>query len=212
MAAVPEEPARRRGRRPATDSTETWCTILDVSRRLFAERGYSAVTNKELAAAAGITTSALYHYVESKQDLYVAVHRDVLRRLYDRFEAASAAPDTFLGKFEAMLEESSTVNASDPSLAQFIGTARIDMGRFPELAARLERAVGQSEQYFVDLIDVGVATGEIAVRDRAAAAGFVRVVLIGLTDGGSTDPHRHRCAVDGVTAALRGQLVAPPSR
>src|SRR6187551_3839646 len=72
MTAEPDDAVKRRGRPPATDSTDTWCTILDVSPRLFAERGYSAVTNKDLAAAAGVTTSALYHYVESKLDLYVA--------------------------------------------------------------------------------------------------------------------------------------------
>ncbi len=207
--AVPDDTVKRRGRPPATDSTETWCTILDVSRHLFAPRGYSAVTNKEIAAAAGITTSALYHYVESKLDLYVAVHRDVLRRLYLRFNRASAGADTFLGRFEAMLEESSAINAADPSLAQFIGTARIDMGRFPELAERLARDVSQSEQYFVDLVDVGVETGEIALCDRAAAMEFVRLVLVGLTDAGTSDPARHRRAVDGVEAVLRGRLLRP---
>ena len=54
-----EEVAKRRGRPPATDSAETWYTILRCSRELFAHRGYSAVTNKELATAAGITTGAL---------------------------------------------------------------------------------------------------------------------------------------------------------
>jgi AcrR family transcriptional regulator len=62
---------RRRGRPPATDSADTKRAILDAARRLFAERGYGAVTNKDVATAAGITTGALYHYVESKLDLYL---------------------------------------------------------------------------------------------------------------------------------------------
>ena len=82
--------AKRRGRPPATDSAETWFTIL-IARELFAHRGYSAVTNKDFAAAAGITTGALYHYVESKLDLYVAVHRDVQGQMYARFEEAIEA-------------------------------------------------------------------------------------------------------------------------
>ena len=100
-----EAVAKPRGRPPATDSAETWLTILACGRQLFAERGYSVVTNKEIAAAAGITTGALYHYVESKLDLYVAVHRDVQGLMYHRFEAAVAqASKTFIGTFEAILE------------------------------------------------------------------------------------------------------------
>ncbi len=61
----------------ATKSSETREAILRGARELFGERGYGAVTNKDLAAAAGVTTGALYHYVESKLDLYLEVHRDL---------------------------------------------------------------------------------------------------------------------------------------
>jgi len=209
MTAEPDDAARRRGRPPATDSTDTWCTILDVSRRLFAERGYSAVTNKDLAAAAGVTTSALYHYVESKLDLYVAVHRDVLRRIGRRFNDALASSDTFVGKVQAVLEASSAMNGSDPSYAQFTGVVRSDMRRFPEIAQQLARDVAQTEKFFVDLVEVGVGTGEIAAADRDAAIGFVRLALIGLTDGETTDRRGHRCAIDGVMLLLRGELIHP---
>jgi AcrR family transcriptional regulator len=209
MTADPDDAVKRRGRRPATDSTDTWCTILDVSRRLFAERGYSAVTNKDLAAAAGVTTSALYHYVESKLDLYVAVHRDVLRRIGRRFNDALASSETFVGKVQAVLEASSAMNASDPSFAQFTGVVRSDMRRFPEIAERLAREVAQTEKFFVDLVETGIATGEIDPADRDAATAFVRLALIGLTDGETIDHRGHRCAIDGVMMLLRGELVHP---
>ena len=209
MTAEPDDAARRRGRPPATDSTDTWCTILDVSRRLFAERGYSAVTNKDLAAAAGVTTSALYHYVESKLDLYVAVHRDVLRRIGRRFNDALASSDTFVGKVQAVLEASSEMNGSDPSFAQFTGVVRADMRRFPEIAERLSREVAQTEKFFVDLVETGIATGEIDPAHRDAATAFVRLALIGLTDGETTEHRGHRCAIDGVMLLLRGELVHP---
>jgi AcrR family transcriptional regulator len=209
MTAEPDDAVKRRGRPPATDSTDTWCTILDVSRRLFAERGYSAVTNKDLAAAAGVTTSALYHYVESKLDLYVAVHRDVMRRIGRRFNDALASSDTFVGKVHAVLEASSAMNGDDPSFALFAGVVRSDMRRFPEIAERLERAVAQNEQFFVELVETGINTGEIHAHDRDAATAFVRLALIGLTDGETTDQRGHRCAIDGVMLLLRGELVHP---
>ncbi len=44
----------------------------------------------ELAAAADVTTGALYHHFQSKLGLYVFVRRDVERRLLDRMEGAVA--------------------------------------------------------------------------------------------------------------------------
>ena len=100
MVDVATGGTRRRGRPPATDSADTRQAIFDNARRLFAERGYGAVTNKDVAEAAGITTGALYHYVDSKLDLYVAVHRDMQRRVYGRFVEAVEASDTFLGQLD----------------------------------------------------------------------------------------------------------------
>lgn len=43
----------------------------------------------ELAAAADVTTGAIYHHFGSKLGLYVFVRRDVERRLIDRTEGAA---------------------------------------------------------------------------------------------------------------------------
>jgi AcrR family transcriptional regulator len=200
---------RRRGRPPATDSNETLRSLLDTARALFAVRGYDGVTNKELAAAAGLTAGALYHYVDSKLDLYVAVEADVQRLIYARFQQAVASSDTFIGKLEAVLDAAAAMNAEDPTLATFVGVVRTDLRRHPEVAERLERPASQREQFFVDIVDVGVRTGEIDVADRHAVDDFIRTILIGLTDGVSDSPERHRSAIEGIKRLLHGTLVRP---
>jgi len=204
--------ARRRGRPPAADSADTRRTIIDSARRLFAERGYGGVTNRELAEASGITTGALYHYVESKLDLYVAVHRDMQRRVYGRFVEAVEASDTFLGQFEGMLEAAHRMNVEDHTLAMFVGTVRHDMRRFTEIADRLAHAEAAHDEFFVGVVDVGVATGEVRPADRERMVEFIRVMLIGLTEGASETSAQHRCAIDAIRALLHGDLLLPPSR
>ena len=140
MVDVAPEGTRRRGRPPATDSADTRQAILDNARRLFAERGFGAVTNKDVAVASGITTGALYHYVDSKLDLYLAVHRDMQGRVYGRFVEAVESLWTFLGQLDAVLEAAHDSNVEDPTLALFVGTVRTDMRRFPEVAERLGAA------------------------------------------------------------------------
>ena len=57
----------------------------------FGERPFDDVTVGELAAAADVTTGALYHHFGSKLGLYDFVRNDVERRLLDRMEGAIAA-------------------------------------------------------------------------------------------------------------------------
>jgi AcrR family transcriptional regulator len=59
--------------------------------RAFGSRPFDEVTVGELAAAAGVTTGALYHHFDSKLGLYRFVRDDVERRLLDRMEGAVAA-------------------------------------------------------------------------------------------------------------------------
>ena len=210
MAETAPVGTRRRGRPPATDSADTRRAIIDNARRLFAERGYGGVTNKELAAASGITTGALYHYVESKLDLYVAVHHDMQGRVYGRFVEAVEASDTFRGQFEGMLEAAHQMNLDDHSLALFVGTVRSDMRRFPEVAERLARAEAARHEFFVGVVDAGVDTGEVRPADRERMVEFIRIMLIGLTEGASDAAVRHRCAIDAILALLRGDLLHPP--
>ena len=112
---------KRLGRPPATKSADTRRAILDAARDLFGQRGYASVTNRELAAAAGVTTSALYHYADSKLDLYLQVEQDMQERVYARFQDAEASPVTFVGKFQAVLDTAHELNIEDPSLARFVG-------------------------------------------------------------------------------------------
>lgn len=57
----------------------------------FGARRFDDVTVGELAAAAQVTTGAIYHHFGSKLGLYEFVREDVERRLLDRMEGALAA-------------------------------------------------------------------------------------------------------------------------
>ena len=50
--------------------------ILDASLKLFLEKGYAAVTIRDICAASGVNQASLYDYIANKQD--------ILRRLLNR--------------------------------------------------------------------------------------------------------------------------------
>src|SRR5215470_17819886 len=47
--------------------------IIDAAMRVFAQKGFSKSTNKDVAREAGITTGLIYYYFESKEALLKAV-------------------------------------------------------------------------------------------------------------------------------------------
>ncbi|MFG6198654.1 TetR/AcrR family transcriptional regulator [Nonomuraea sp. JJY05] len=61
----------------AQQREQTRQALLRESRRLFADRGYGAVSLSEIVAEAGVTKGALYHLFESKAELFRAVLEQV---------------------------------------------------------------------------------------------------------------------------------------
>jgi AcrR family transcriptional regulator len=47
--------------------------IVRVAAKLFKEKGYSAVTMRDLAKAMGIKAASLYNHIKSKQDILRAI-------------------------------------------------------------------------------------------------------------------------------------------
>jgi AcrR family transcriptional regulator len=110
---------------------------LDAAERLFAERGFSAVKLKDIAAAVGIAHASLYHHVPGgKEQLYVEVMEHNLRRHQDGIELAIAQhPDDLRGQLHAI----AGWVVSQPPM-DFIRLTRSDMPAIaPQVAARLSQ-------------------------------------------------------------------------
>ena len=197
----------RLGRPPSSSSFETRERILTVARESFAELGYGVTTNKYLATKAGITTGALYHYFDSKVEIYGAVYEHTQALIYSRFQQAFAETDTFMDGFERVLEAAYDLNIEDPSIARFVGAARIDASRHDELRGKLRAPAGQGRAFWDTLVDRGIATGEIEPGQRDVVRAFVQTILVGLTDAVSGDPKEHRMAIDAIAALLEGRML-----
>src|SRR3954447_20241080 len=68
--------------------------MVAVSRVLFAERGYSAVTMDEVAGAVGVTKPLLYNYFGNKEGLYAACMERAGEALSSTIAAAVASTAT----------------------------------------------------------------------------------------------------------------------
>lgn len=58
--------------------------VVDAAARLFAERGYDGTSISELTAATGLAAGGIYHYIEGKDDLLIAICDELLEPLLAR--------------------------------------------------------------------------------------------------------------------------------
>ena len=83
-------PARRGPGRPGYDQE----TVLRRAIDLFNEQGYDATSIGDLAKDLGLTKSAIYHHVSSKESLLAAALDEALDQLTSAIESATTADDT----------------------------------------------------------------------------------------------------------------------
>lgn len=58
--------------------------VVATAARLFAERGYDGTSMSELTEATGLAAGGLYHYIEGKDDLLIAICDELLEPLLER--------------------------------------------------------------------------------------------------------------------------------
>ncbi|MEU6643161.1 TetR/AcrR family transcriptional regulator [Saccharomonospora sp. NPDC046836] len=104
MTTTPQARTVRRGR-PGHDLE----SVLQIAVRLFNERGYDGTSMEDLARKLGITKSAIYHHVPSKQELLrLAVDR-ALDRLFGVVARAEAIDGRAIERLEYLVRGSVAV-------------------------------------------------------------------------------------------------------
>jgi len=82
-ATEPLTPERRR--------QQTREHLLEAAARVFAERGFHGATMDEVAAAAGFTKGAVYSNFKNKEDLFLALLDERIRREFEVVQTSMAA-------------------------------------------------------------------------------------------------------------------------
>lgn len=78
------------------DKSVRYQKIIDAAVDLFRKKGYRTASLDDVANELGITKAALYHYVESKEELLSAIFTQALKVIFEgtqRIEALELPPD-----------------------------------------------------------------------------------------------------------------------
>ncbi len=143
--------------------------IIQEATRLFAERGFSGTSLKDIADATGLTRPALYHYVKNKDELLEKLVLELVQEPAHTLRAIREDPRTSsLEKLRRMAYEVALRQATEPDRFKLLVRSEADL---PPTLAELHLS-GRREvlREIVLVIESGISAGELrAVQPRIAA-------------------------------------------
>ncbi|WP_439574503.1 TetR/AcrR family transcriptional regulator [Phreatobacter sp.] len=166
--------------------------MLDRVRPVFLEKGYSAATLDDLAAAAGLNRPSLYAAFGSKEQLYVALIGRVSRGSVEGIDAVMASPGTVEERLNRLYRHAirQYTSAPRPGGCLIVGTASVEAPTHPAIAE--------------------AARGFMTANEEALARHFARAVEDGALAADPAPPARARMATALLdTLAIRARLGEP---
>jgi len=89
--ATRPSPKKPRARAPRRSTDEVRALIVEAATGLFAERGYTQTTMRDVASSAGIALSVLYRQFDSKERLFSATFVAPFLQSFERFRDGRVA-------------------------------------------------------------------------------------------------------------------------
>jgi AcrR family transcriptional regulator len=204
---------RRRGRPPGQRSEETRERILRAARLRFSQAGYARTSLADIALEAGITPRAIYHYVDSKPELFgQAVQVAYGRWSEEVVDRVVSGKDT-RARLHGLVDTFRVLHHEDPTLVAFLSLAASEAQRNPELDAPLPPGKDPRVTISRTLAAMAHADGDFAPGvDPDGAAALLEVLGSGLTLLASDEREdEYMAMLDVIDRVIDGTLfVAPP--
>ena len=199
-SADPSGPPTGRRERNKHDKRER---ILDAATRLFAARGFSAVTTGEIAEAADIGAGTLFRYVHTKAELLLLVINEQLRLGTDAGLARAVAGGSATDAILELLAPLARTSLGHPENAVIYQRETLFGADGPNRARAVAR-VGQLEDAILEILRVCTAGQPVDTRiDLADVAHvvystmYMDIVRVGVGRAAADDlPARLRRTVD----------------
>lgn len=145
--------------------------IRESALRLFAAHGYEATGIRDVARDAGLSLSTIYHYVDSKEDLLLAIATKAMEDLRAAAEEALTEATTPPERLAALVEAHVFVHGRD-RLEALVSDTEVRALSQPERKG-VVKLRDRYEALWQEVLDEGVASDDFAAEDT-------RLVRLGL--------------------------------
>ncbi len=157
---------------------ETAQRVREAALKLFAARGFAAVSMREIAGEVGVQAAALYNHFPNKQALLadlMRAHMEELLAAWDKEQRQGEAPDAALQRF-ARFHIRFHAGRSDAVFISYMELRSLE----PENFRQVEKLRQNYEAALRGVLDAGVARGLFALADTRVAAMAIIAMLTGV--------------------------------
>jgi AcrR family transcriptional regulator len=132
--------------------------LMDVATKLFARNGYEATTTAAIALAAGVTEPILYRHFKSKQELFVAIVKEVSDRTMHHWQELIEGVEDPAEQIRRIAAELPT-HMEKMSDAYHVLHGALATSRDKKVLAVMKEHYVQIEKFFAKVISDGQKSG-----------------------------------------------------
>jgi AcrR family transcriptional regulator len=158
------------------ESQQLMVEILDAAAALFSRGGFQGTTTQQLADAVGLVKATLYYHIGNKEELLFRITKTVIDERIERWEPivanrATPTPEVI----RALIEEHCKMI---PQFREWFLVVADELKHLPpHLLPQVLERIDYTNAMLQEVIERGVANGELAANDAHAAALVVMAML-----------------------------------
>ena len=133
--------------------------IITIAAKLFKEKGYSAVTMRDIAQAMDIKAASLYNHITSKQEILVLIIIEIAEEFTKVMNEIMLSNETCIQKIEKVIQLHVDITVRDP---EALASLNADWMHLAD--SELTYFIKMREEYeenFRKIIMKGIADGEL---------------------------------------------------
>lgn len=133
--------------------------IVNIAATLFKEKGYSAVTMRDIAQAMNIKAASLYNHIKSKHEILVLIIIAIAEEYTHTISDIVASEENAVAKLEKVIQLHIDITVRNP---EALASLNNDWMHLPQ--TELEYFLKMREEYeemFRSIVKKGIADGEI---------------------------------------------------
>ncbi|WP_166741811.1 TetR/AcrR family transcriptional regulator [Cumulibacter soli] len=164
---MPTTASRSAGRPRDSNGERTRALLIDAAIEMFSRQGLARTTLRDIAEAANLSGGTLYHYFNSKADLYRAAYLWAIEDQFTDMRAAIRGKRTVRSRMVAVIERNYERSFSKPQVMNFVLRAWVEHNAEDQQPLPVPDYVGE---LYDAIIGDGVENGEVS------AGGAQRVI------------------------------------
>ncbi len=133
--------------------------IVNIAATLFKEKGYSAVTMRDIAQAMHIKAASLYNHIKSKHEILVLIIIEIAEEYTNTITQIVGSEETAVMKLEKVIRLHIDITVRNPDALASLNNDWMHLPK-TELAYFLKMRE-EYEEMFRSIVKKGIADGEI---------------------------------------------------